>query len=68
MDFTDISFYTVLYEKNYFWALGNVGATIPQVATGHNWKQGSAAPSYLVSIKVYELQIVSHMALFTSLK
>lgn len=59
-------FITVLYENKILWAL--VGATIPSVATGHNWKQGSAASSYLVSIKVYELRIVSHMALFTSLK
>lgn len=66
MDFTDVSFHNGALWEKLFWAL--VGATIPSVATGHNWKQGSAASSYLVSIKVYELRIVSHMALFTSLK
>lgn len=37
--FTSVSFTTVDYWENAFWAAGAFLAAIPQVATGINWKQ-----------------------------
>lgn len=43
---TDVSF-IIIYGGNAFGAEGQFFAAIPQVTTGHDWKQDWAAPSHL---------------------